>query len=61
MKNIFLLSLLLIISLGLVVVFERTGNLSSRLVSIYQKPSNENTVVKNQNPIKLTHSSCRMS
>jgi len=43
-----LLSLLLIISLGLGVVLERTGNLSSRLASGYNKIINENTVVKGQ-------------
>jgi len=48
MKKAILLSLLLIISLGLGIVFERTGNISSRLVSVYNKIINDNTVVKNQ-------------
>ena len=48
MKKAILLSLLLIISLGLGIVFERTGNISSRLVSVYNKIFNDNTVVKNQ-------------
>jgi Cu(I)/Ag(I) efflux system membrane fusion protein len=48
MKKAILLSLLLIISLGLGIVFERTGNISSRLVSAYNKIINDNTVVKNQ-------------
>ncbi len=48
MKKAILLSLLLIISLGLGIVFERTGNISSRLISVYNKIINDNTVVKNQ-------------
>ena len=55
MKKAILLSLLLIISLGLGIVFERTANLSSKLVSIFQKPGNENTVVRNQNPMQSSN------
>jgi len=48
MKKAILLSLLLIISLGLGVVLERTGNLSSRLESGYNKIVDDNSVVENQ-------------
>jgi len=48
MKKAILLSLLLIISLGLGIVFERTGNLSSRLAIVYNKVINDNTVVESQ-------------
>lgn len=47
MKKTALILLLLIVSLGLGIVFERTGNLSSRLASVYNNITNDNTVVKN--------------
>ncbi len=40
--------LLLIVGLGLGIVFERTGNLSSRLAGVYNKIINDNSVVENQ-------------
>ena len=48
MRKTALISLLLIVSLGLGIVFERTGNLSSRLAGIYNKIINDNSVVENQ-------------
>jgi Cu(I)/Ag(I) efflux system membrane fusion protein len=48
MRKTALISLLLIVSLGLGMVFERTGNLSYRLASVYNNIINDNTVVKNQ-------------
>jgi len=48
MRKIALISLLLIVSLGLGIVFERTGNLSSRLASVYNKIVNGDSVVENQ-------------
>ncbi len=48
MKKTALISLLLIVSLGLGIVFERTGNLSSRLANIYNKIIDGNSVVEDQ-------------
>ncbi|MFB3090561.1 MAG: heavy metal-binding domain-containing protein, partial [Gammaproteobacteria bacterium] len=48
MRKTALISLLLIVSLGLGIVFERTGNISSRLASIYNKIINDNSIVENQ-------------
>jgi len=48
MKKTALILLLLIVSLGLGIVLERTGNLSSRLVSAYNKIVDDNSVVENQ-------------
>ena len=48
MKKTALISLLLIVSLGLGIVFERTGNLSSRLANVYNKIINGNSVVEDQ-------------
>ena len=48
MKKTALILLLLIVSLGLGIVFERTGNLSSRLANVYNKIINGNSVVENQ-------------
>jgi len=48
MKKAALLTLLLTISLGLGVVLERTGNISSRLTSGYLKIADDNAVVKTQ-------------
>jgi Cu(I)/Ag(I) efflux system membrane fusion protein len=48
MKKTALISLLLIVSLGLGIVFERTGNLSSRLANVYNKIVNGNSVVEDQ-------------
>jgi Cu(I)/Ag(I) efflux system membrane fusion protein len=47
MKKTALISLLLIVSLGLGIVFERTGNLSSRLANVYNKITNGNSIVEN--------------
>jgi Cu(I)/Ag(I) efflux system membrane fusion protein len=48
MRKTALISLLLIVSLGLGIVFERTGNLSSRLANVYNKIVNGNSVVEGQ-------------
>ena len=48
MKKTALISLLLIVSLGLGIVFERTGNLSSRLANLYNKIINDDSIVENQ-------------
>ena len=48
MRKTALISLLLIVSLGLGIVFERTGNLSSRLANVYNKIFNGNSVVEDQ-------------
>ena len=48
MRKTVLILLLLIFSLGLGIVFERTGNLSSRLAIVYNKVINDNTVVESQ-------------
>jgi Cu(I)/Ag(I) efflux system membrane fusion protein len=47
MKKTALISLLLTVSLGLGIVFERTGNLSSRLANVYNKITNGNSIVEN--------------
>ena len=48
MRKTALIMLLLIVGLGLGIVFERTGNLSSRLAGVYNKIINDNSVVENQ-------------
>ncbi len=48
MKKTALILLLLIVSLGLGIVFERTGNISSRLANVYKEIINGKTLVENQ-------------
>lgn len=55
MRKTALISLLLIVSLGLGIVFERTGNFSSRFASVYNDIINGNKVVKNQVDFQSTN------